>query len=79
MFDYPVAGASVPVTGPTAEGADVALKEYDVVINNVATTVQLDEVSARRMGVWRDSPEVKQAAPKQNKARKPRNKSGDGA
>lgn len=77
MFDYPVAGVSASATGPTAEGDAVALKEYEVVVNGFATTMKLDEENARRLGVWREAepePEVKQAEPKPNKARKPRNK-----
>lgn len=57
----------------------MSLKEYEVVVNGMTTTMRLDEEDARRAGVWQDStPATKQAEPKPNKSRTPRNKAASG-
>lgn len=54
----------------------MALKEYDVEINGVATTLQLSDEDAKARGLTA-KPEVKAAEPTRNKARRAPNKAAD--
>lgn len=60
---------------PTEEDR-MALKEYDVEINGVATTLQLSDEDARARGLTA-KPESKAAEPARNKSRRAPNKAAD--
>lgn len=69
-------GSSARRTGVSIEEDRMALKEYDVEINGVATTLQLSDEDAKARGLTA-KPEVKVTEPTRNKARRAPNKDAD--